>query len=250
VSPPEQAVRRAAILGAASGIGAAGARELASNGWRIALLDRAIEPLRKIAEETGAVAAIEVDAADADALRTALDEAAGSLDGLDAAWSNVGVQLAGDLTEVRVEDFDRSYAVNLRAHLVVAQWAAALLSRGGSILVTASNSAFQTEPHALAYATTKAAAVALVRGMARDVAPYGIRVNALCPGYVDTPFNEPLWRAFGGREAFLNQIGDVIPTGRMATPEEVAKLASFLLSDQASYITGQALIADGGELVG
>jgi NAD(P)-dependent dehydrogenase (short-subunit alcohol dehydrogenase family) len=241
---------RVAILGAASGIGAAGARALAAEGWRVALLDRALEPLCEVAEEAGAVAAIEVDAADPAALGAAVEEATAELGGLDAAWSNVGIQLAGDVTELSVEDFDRSYAVNLRAHLVVAQSAARVLQSGGSILVTASNSGLQTEPRALAYATTKAAAVALVRGAARDLAPRGIRVNALCPGYVDTPFNEPVWATFGGRSGFQDQIGEVIPIGRMASPEEVAELACFLLSERASYITGHALVADGGELIG
>jgi NAD(P)-dependent dehydrogenase (short-subunit alcohol dehydrogenase family) len=101
----------------------------------------------------------------------------------------------------------------------------------------------------LAYATTKAAAVALARNLARDAAPAGIRVNALCPGYVDTPFNAPIWENFGGREAFIGQIGETIPLGRMAGPDDVARQAVFLLSDEASLMTGQTLAIDGGELV-
>ena len=101
----------------------------------------------------------------------------------------------------------------------------------------------------VAYATTKAAAVALARNLARDAAPLGIRVNALCPGFVDTPFNEPIWKNFGGRAAFVDQIGETIPLGRMATPDEVAEQAQFLLSDTAALMTGQALAVDGGELI-
>ena len=101
----------------------------------------------------------------------------------------------------------------------------------------------------LAYATTKVAAVALARNLARDAASDGIRVNALCPGFVDTPFNEPIWSNYGGREAFIEQISETIPLGRMATPESVAEQVVFLMSDAASLMTGQALAVDGGELI-
>ena len=249
MSPPDAPTHRAVIVGAASGIGAAGARRLAASGWQLALLDRELERLRAVAKDVGAVAALGVDVSDPAALAATLDGAIAALGGLDAAWSNAGVQVGGDVTGLSVEDFDRSYAVNLRSHLVVAQSAAAAIGRDGSILVTASNSGLQTEPRLLAYATTKAAAIALVRGMARDLAPRHIRVNALCPGYVDTPFNAPIWSSFGGREAFLQRVADVIPLGRMASAEEIAELACFLLGDGSAYVTGHALVADGGELV-
>jgi NAD(P)-dependent dehydrogenase (short-subunit alcohol dehydrogenase family) len=101
----------------------------------------------------------------------------------------------------------------------------------------------------LPYAVTKAAALALARQVARDFAGDGIRVNALCPGWVDTPFNEPAWRAYGGRESFLESVPKLVPLGRISTPEEIARLACFLLSEEAAYVTGHAFVADGGELV-
>jgi NAD(P)-dependent dehydrogenase (short-subunit alcohol dehydrogenase family) len=101
----------------------------------------------------------------------------------------------------------------------------------------------------LAYASTKAAAIALVRNLARDHAGDGIRVNALCPGFVDTPFNAPVWETFGGRDAFLAQLSETIPLGRMLTAEEVAEQAVFVLSDTAALMTGQVLAVDGGELI-
>ena len=100
----------------------------------------------------------------------------------------------------------------------------------------------------LPYTVTKAAAVALARQVARDFAPIGIRVNSLCPGWVDTPFNEPAWRVYGGREKFLDAVPDLVPLRRIATPEEIARLVAFLLSDDAAYVTGHAF-ADGGELL-
>jgi NAD(P)-dependent dehydrogenase (short-subunit alcohol dehydrogenase family) len=238
------------IVGAATGIGAAGVRRLSADGWKLALLDIAREPLEHVADETGS-SAIVVDASDPVALAAALEQAVEILGGLNAAWSNVGVQVNGTVTRSSVEDFDRCWALNVRSHFVCAQTVFPHLSRagGGSLLITASNSGLQTEPAMVAYATSKAAAIALARNLARDAAPDGIRVNALCPGFVDTPFNTPIWANYGGREAFVNQIGETIPLGRMATPEEVAEQAVFLLSDAASLMTGQALAVDGGEVI-
>jgi NAD(P)-dependent dehydrogenase (short-subunit alcohol dehydrogenase family) len=241
---------RIVIVGAATGIGAAGARRLSSAGWQLVLLDIARDPLEQVAAETGSLA-ITVDAGEPTALAASLEQAVEALGGLEAAWSNVGVQVNGTVENTNVADFDRCWALNVRSHIVCAQTVFPHLARGGggSLLITASNSGLQTERAMVAYATTKAAAVALARNLARDAAPAGIRVNALCPGYVDTPFNAPIWGNFGGRDAFVNQIGQTIPLGRMATPDEVAEQAVFVLSDAASLMTGQTLAVDGGELI-
>ena len=241
---------RVALLGSATGIGAAGARVLRENGHELVLGDVNAAALEELAREVDATAVV-LDASDPEAVRGFVDEAATELGGLDSAWSNIGVQIAATAETVTVEELDRSWAINVRAHAVLCGAAVRHLrdAGGGSILITASNAALLSEAGMLPYTVTKAAAVALARQVARDFAPAGIRVNALCPGWVDTPFNEPAWRAYGGREGFLEAVPDLVPLRRISTPDEIARLAAFLLSDDAAYVTGHAFVADGGELL-
>jgi NAD(P)-dependent dehydrogenase (short-subunit alcohol dehydrogenase family) len=243
-------VARVAVLGCATGIGAAGARILAARDDRLVLGDVNEPALEALAGDLDAEW-VALDASDPEAVQAFVDRAAVSLGGLDAAWSNLGVQIAGTAETVSVADLDRSWAINVRAHAVLCGAAVPHLraAGGGAILVTASNSALLSEAGMLPYAVTKAAAVALARQAARDFASEKIRVNALCPGWVDTPFNEPAWQAYGGRERFLEAVPGLVPLGRISTPEEIARLGCFLLSEDAAYVTGHAFVADGGELL-
>ena len=241
---------RVALLGCATGIGAAGARLLAEKGNRLVLGDIKIDALEELGREVDARTVV-LDASDPQAVRGFVNEAAADLGGLDAAWSNLGVQIAATAETVTVDELDLSWAINVRAHAVLCGAAIPHLrsAGGGAILITASNAALLSEAGMLPYTVTKAAAVALARQVARDFAASGVRVNALCPGWVDTPFNEPAWRAYGGREKFLDAVPALVPLRRIATPEEIARVAAFLLSDDAAYVTGHAFVADGGELL-
>jgi len=240
--------KRTLVLGCATGIGNAGARLLAARGDRLALGDVNAAGVDALAAEIGA-ASFHVDAMDTAALQVFVADAAEALGGLDYVWSNVRVQIGGSVETASPEDFDRSFAINVRAHAVVCGAAVPHLraAGGGAICITASNSALLSEPKIAPYAVTKAAALALARQVARDYGSAGIRVNALCPGWIDTPFNTPAWENFGGRERFLEEVPRLVPLGRIGSAEEAGRLACFLLSDDASYMTGHALVADGGE---
>jgi NAD(P)-dependent dehydrogenase (short-subunit alcohol dehydrogenase family) len=118
---------------------------------------------------------------------------------------------------------------------------------GGSIIVTASNSGVQYDAGMIAYATTKHAAVAMVRQIAKDYARDRIRVNALCPGFIDTPFNAGFERQMGGRQKLEAYVAGQIPMGRFGTVEEIAEAILYLASDESSFVTGMAFVIDGGE---
>lgn len=242
---------RILVTGCASGIGEAGARILAEADCKLVLLDNQETKLLRLARDLDAIA-LPVDVADHLALADAVGLAIEAFGGLDAVWSNAGIQQGGDVEEAAIEDFDYSYMVNVRAHFIVAKHAIPELRRngGGVFLITASNSGLQPETALVPYAVSKGATIALARQLALDHAGDRIRVNALCPGYVDTPFNAAIWHPFGGREGFLERVAEYVPLGRMADATEVAKVACWLLSDASAYMTGANVVVDGGELIG
>jgi len=121
---------------------------------------------------------------------------------------------------------------------------------GFSIIITASSSVVLYYLGMSSYATTKHAVVAMTRQMALDYGRFNIRINSLCPGWVDTPFNAPFMKQMGGRDALLDYVRDRIPLGRFATAREIAESVLFLASDRSSFITGHALLVDGGECLG
>ena len=121
--------------------------------------------------------------------------------------------------------------------------------RRGAILNTSSNSGVFLDRAMTAYITSKAASITMTRQIALDVARYGIRINALCPGWVDTPFNDPYIRQMGGRGAIDAYVKDKIPMGRWASVAEIAESILYLASDRSSYMTGHALVIDGGESI-
>jgi NAD(P)-dependent dehydrogenase (short-subunit alcohol dehydrogenase family) len=236
---------RVFVLGGAGGIGAAGVRALIGAGHRVAVADIAPVP-----RELGVEVALHANAGVDDEVVGAVERAVDGLGGVDAAWSHAGVQLLGTVESMTLDDFDRSYRINLRAHAIFARAVIPHLraASGGSLLFTASGAGLVVDRAAIPYATMKSALVTFARLLALDHAGDRIRVNALCPGWVDTPFNAPAYDQLGGYEAFLAAIPELTPLGRVAGPDEIGRLASWILTaPEAGYITGQPIVADGGD---
>jgi NAD(P)-dependent dehydrogenase (short-subunit alcohol dehydrogenase family) len=239
------ASRRVLVLGGAGGIGAAGVRALVAGGHHVVVADVAPVPA-----DLGAELAIEADASDAVAVEAAVGEAARALGGLDAAWYHAGVQHLGTVEETDLDELDACYRLHVRGPIAFGRAVVPSLRRagGGAVLFTASGAGVVVDRAAVPYTVTKSALVTLARLMALDHAGDHIRVNALCPGWVDTPFNAPAYAQLGGYEAFKEQVPDLVPIGRVAGPDEIGRLAAWLLvAEEASYITGQAVVADGGD---
>lgn len=247
--------RVAFVTGAGSGIGAAGAAAMAREGALVVVTDRdghaAQSVTARIRAAGGRAEALALDVTDDAALRDALASEIERHGRLDVLHSHAGIQLEGRLEEVAVADMDTSWAVNVRAHFVAARAVVGQMRRqgGGSVIVTASNSGVQYDRGMIAYATTKHAAVAMTRQMAADYARDKIRFNALCPGFVDTPFNRGFEVQMGGRDRLEEYVAGAIPMGRWGSAGEIADAIVFLASDKSSFVTGLALVVDGGESI-
>jgi NAD(P)-dependent dehydrogenase (short-subunit alcohol dehydrogenase family) len=170
---------------------------------------------------------------------------------IDILHSHAGIQVEGPLESVDPKGMDASWQINVRAHFTLARLVMPAMRKqgGGSIIVTSSNSGVFYDHEMIAYATSKHAAVAMVKQIAIDYGCHGVRVNALCPGWVDTPFNDPFIRQMGGRAAIEAYVKDKIPMGRWASVDEIAESILYLASDRSSYMTGHALVIDGGECI-
>lgn len=246
--------RVAIITGAGSGIAKAGAVALARHGAHVVLGDRDLDALEATAHAIrssgGHVLLVQTDVTNDDQL-CALVEMAAGLGRIDVLFSHVGLQVEGTLEQVDIQGMDASWAVNVRSHFILSRAVVPHMRKqgGGSVIITSSGSGIQYDDEMIAYATTKHAAVAMVRQMAKDYGRDQIRFNALCPGWVDTPFNEPIIRQMGGRDVLNHYLETRVPMGRWASAEEIADAIVYLASDMSSFVTGLALIIDGGESI-
>ncbi|MFC3166321.1 SDR family NAD(P)-dependent oxidoreductase [Ciceribacter thiooxidans] len=247
--------RVAIVTGAGSGIGRAGAAIMAREGAHVSVVDRNIDAAETVVAEIrstgGSAEALGLDVTDDAALESGLSAFMARHGRIDILHNHAGAQVAGDLEQVEIEGFDRSWSLNVRAHFMAARLVMPMMKRQGSgvILNTSSSSGVLFDREMIAYTTTKHAVIAMTRQMAGDYARFGIRVNALCPGWVDTPFNVPFIEQMGGRGAIEAYVREKVPMGRWASVEEIAESILFLVSSRSSYMTGQILVVDGGETV-
>lgn len=242
----------ALITGAGSGIGAAIAERFARAGARVFATDRDLDTARATAQRIQHAGhradAFHLDVADEAACAQAVSTVMAADGRLDILVNNAGIGHVGTLVTTTGADFDRLYQVNVRGMFNVSKafLPGMLERRRGSIVNMASVAGTVGIRDRLAYATTKFAVVGLTKCMALDHATAGVRVNCICPGRVETPFVAARLKEYPDPERAYREMSATQALGRMGTPEEIASAALYLASDEAAFVTGSALIIDGG----
>jgi NAD(P)-dependent dehydrogenase (short-subunit alcohol dehydrogenase family) len=242
----------ALVAGGATGIGRATVDLLRAQGTDVYLADIDASGAAKAvaAEAPGRGVAGYCDLATTDGPGQAVDAALAAFGRLDALIVCAGFLVEAELADITLEDWEQTIATNLRAPFLLAQAAAGALARSphGRIVLTGSTSAFRGGVGTVAYAASKGGLAAMTRSLALGLAPSGVCVNCVAPGWIDTPFNNPYWARVGDTPESRAALDARIPLGAQGTPSDVAAVIAFLASAQARYVTGQTVIVDGGLL--
>lgn len=240
--------RKILITGAASGIGAATARLFSNEGASLALLDRAWSPDHPFLSPAGATErAIECDLRDEDSVTSAVETANYVLNGLDGVVNCAGISLRKSVEDTSPSEWDELMDVNLRGPYLICRAVAPILKaqERATIVNVSSGAAFRPSFDFSAYCASKGGLLMFTRAIALDFAPFGVRVNAVCPGVVDTPMIErAIARSPDPKAAEARFQSNAM--ARMGHPEELSQVILFLTSDASSFVTGSAYSADGG----
>lgn len=238
------------VAGGASGIGREVVRAFRARGDAVLLADRDLAGAQAVSAEphAGRCVAFEADIASPVAVQASVAACLAAFGALDTVFVNAGVLISKPLEAWTAADWDHSLAVNLRAPFLYAQASAPHLraSANASLIFTSSTGALRGHAGMPAYHASKAGLIGLVRSLADELSPGGIRVNCLCPGWIDTPFNEPYWSYQKDPTAALRELTDRIPMRRQGNASDLVGPVLFLASVESRYITGTALIVDGG----
>jgi 2-keto-3-deoxy-L-fuconate dehydrogenase len=248
--------KRALITGAGSGIGEATARLFAQQGARVIVADLQSDAAHRVTTSIvdlgGLASALPLDVADEMQVGAGFDEVANQYGRLDILVNNAGISHVGNILETSLDEWERVLRVNARGVFLCARAAVRMMvqqePKGGVIINISSTAALIGIDRRLPYSASKGAVLAMTRSTAMDFVDQGIRCNAICPGTVHTPFVEGyLKRSFPGQEEAVRQtLHARQPMGRMGQPEEIAAAALYLASDEAAFVTGSALVIDGG----
>jgi meso-butanediol dehydrogenase/(S,S)-butanediol dehydrogenase/diacetyl reductase len=245
----------AIVSGGGTGIGAATAWRFAREGAHVVVTGRRPEPIRAVAEEVGGLA-VAGDATDPAHAAEVVEKAVRQYGGIDVVVANAGTGLGGSAGDVSDDDWGQTIDVNLTGPLLLVRAAlpALLEGGGGSIVLVSSVSGLVTDGGSAAYVASKTGLLGLMRSLAYDYGPRGIRTNAVCPGWVETPMGDESMdelaaqRGISREEAYLLAT-EHVPMRRPATADEIASCCLFLASSEASIVNGAALVADGGSTV-
>jgi NAD(P)-dependent dehydrogenase (short-subunit alcohol dehydrogenase family) len=236
------------VTGAGSGIGRASAIRLAEEGARVTCVDLQEDAVRETAAEIGDAAfPVAADISDDAQVRAYTDGTVHRWGKLDVVFNNAGVNLPTVFHEATDELIDRTIDVNVKGTIYGCRAAIPHLLKegGGSIVNTGSVNSLVSEPYLSIYAASKGAILMLSKSIALDYAKQNIRCNCLCPGWVDTPINYAHAEMLGGLDEVYATIDSFQPVGRPGEPREIANVVLFLASDESSFVTGSAVVADG-----
>jgi hypothetical protein len=242
----------AIVTGAASGIGEATAKLFAKEGAKVAVVDINDSDGKRVEEEIrsdgGVAMYIHADVADEQQVRKMVETIAQAFGGVDVLVSNAGTYVSGKVHELTSEQWDSVMNVDLKGAFLCSKYVVPhmLKKKKGSIIMTSSVDGLVAEPDLPVYCAAKAGLLGLVRAMAEDYGPDNIRVNAICPGVIDTPLNVKYFNGLPNPDEARREYEAVHVLGRWGTAMEMAYCFLFLASDESSFVTGSSFVADGG----